>query len=279
MKPIGILVTLDGRYAPPLKTMLKSLFLNNPDERFDIYMAYSDMEDETVQSLEAFCGRHGERGANRLIPLRIGDEMFADAPVLRYWPKSMYYRLLASEILPEHLGTVLYLDPDTLILNAVRPLCETDFAGYLFAAAAHEDLIGISKHINRVRLGTFDSERYYNSGVMLLDLAAQRREIVRGEIFDYVREHGEDLLLPDQDVLNALYGSRIFPLDESLYNYDARFFEAYLLKSQGEKDIDWVVRNTVVLHFCGKNKPWKKSYRNRFGVLYKHYMQLAQSWT
>lgn len=275
MKPIDILVTLDGKYVPPLQTMLKSLFLNNPEETFDIYMAYSDMSPDTVRFLESFCAQHGK---SRLIPLPIGEDMFADAPVLRYWPKSMYYRLLASEILPESVDLILYLDPDTLVLNSVRPLYETDFSGYLFAAAAHEDPIGISKHVNRVRLGAFDSEGYYNSGVMLMDIQAQRRQIAREEIFRYVKAHGEELLLPDQDVLNALYGSRIFPLDDSLYNYDARFFEGYLLKSQGQKDIDWVVRNTVVLHFCGKNKPWKKSYRNRFGVLYKHYMQLAGSW-
>ena len=273
MSPIELLVTLDGRYAPPLRTMLKSLFLNNPDEMFHVHMVYSDMTEEVVRSIGAFCASHG----SRLIPLQAGDEMFADAPVLRYWPKSMYYRLLAADILPKGLNRVLYLDPDTLIVNSVRGLYEADFSGCLFAAAAHEGVTGISAHINRVRLGSYDSESYYNSGVLLLDLHAQRKEISREEIFAYVRTHGKELLLPDQDVLNALYGSRIFSLDESRYNYDARFFEAYLLKSQGEKDIDWVVRNTVVLHFCGKNKPWKKTYRGRFGVLYKHYMQLAGS--
>ena len=33
--------------------------------------------------------------------------------------------------------------------------------------------------------------------------------------------------------------------------------------------------NTAILHFCGKRKPWNKAYVGRFGVLYKHYMQLA----
>ena len=33
--------------------------------------------------------------------------------------------------------------------------------------------------------------------------------------------------------------------------------------------------HTAVLHFCGKRKPWNKAYVGRFGVLYKHYMQLT----
>ena len=83
------------------------------------------------------------------------------------------------------------------------------------------------------------------------------------------------LVLPDQDVLNGLYGERILELDEKLYNYDARKYNGYLLASQGEADMDYVIANTRILHFCGKRKPWNKAYVGRFGVLYKHYMQLA----
>ena len=31
----------------------------------------------------------------------------------------------------------------------------------------------------------------------------------------------------------------------------------------------------LILHFCGKRKPWKPSGPKRFAALYKHYMQLA----
>lgn len=39
-----------------------------------------------------------------------------------------------------------------------------------------------------------------------MDLSAMRREVRPGDIFDYAREHADILLLPDQDVLNGLYG-------------------------------------------------------------------------
>lgn len=35
--------------------------------------------------------------------------------------------------------------------------------------------------------------------------------------------------------------------------------------------MDWVTQNTVILHFCGKKKPWQPSYRGRLSALYKHY--------
>ena len=83
-------------------------------------------------------------------------------------------------------------------------------------------------------------------------------------------------MLPDQDVLNALYSSRILELDDALWNYDARNFKNYLMRSNGVADMEWVIDHTAVLHFCGRAKPWKPHYRHRFGMLYLHYEQLTR---
>ena len=47
------------------------------------------------------------------------------------------------------------------------------------------------------------------------------------------------------------------------------------MRSLGKADMNWVMENTAILHFYGKEKPWKPHYRHRFGVLYLHYMHLA----
>ncbi len=82
-------------------------------------------------------------------------------------------------------------------------------------------------------------------------------------------------MLPDQDVFNALYGSQTLPLDDRIWNYDSRHYTNYKVKDAGNADMDWVMEHTVMLHFCGKNKPWKKSYSGRFAALYKHYRRQA----
>ena len=186
----------------------------------------------------------------------------------------MYYRLLAARLLPDTLDRVLYLDPDILVINPLRPLWETDLQGNLFAAAAHTGMTELANGVNRVRLGSEGD--YYNSGVLLMDLAAGRREIHPDELFAYVAEHGKELLLPDQDLLNALYSQRILPLEDALWNYDARNYNNYLLRSGGVYRVRWVMEHTAILHFCGKAKPWKPGYLYRFGVLYQHYAQIAR---
>lgn len=271
MQPIHLIVTLDANYLPPLRVMLQSLFLNNLGECFHIHMLYDSIPAAQVEELAAHCSRHGAV----LRPVEIGDA-FAEAPVCRYYARAMYYRLLCGTLLPDDLERALYLDPDTLVIGPVRGLYETALGDCLFAGAIHTDFTGLKDPINRIRLGTYESPGYYNSGVLLMNLALQRREIHPRDLFAFVEEHKAELIMPDQDILNGLYGHRILPLDDSLYNYNAHRYETYRMVSGGEKDIDWVMRNTVILHFSGKIKPWMKPSRGRFGVLYHHYMALSE---
>ena len=162
------------------------------------------------------------------------------------------------------------------MINSLLPLWELELDGHLFAAAAHTGKTEIANNVNRFRLGTEGD--YYNSGVLLMDLERCRNEIHTEELFDYVSNHGDELILPDQDILNALYGGRVLAVDDFIWNYDARNFSNYLVRSMGEADLDWVMAHTAVLHFCGREKPWKKNYRRRFRVLYRHYMNLADKY-
>ena len=219
-------------------------------------------------------GRQCSAYGYAFVPIRVEDALFQDAPVTRQYPKEMYYRLLAPQLLPRQLERVLYLDPDILIINPIRPLWETDLRGNLFGAAAHTGKTELANSVNQLRLGT--QRDYYNSGVLLMDLDAGRREIRPQALFDYVEKHRKELILPDQDLLNGLFSWRVLELEDVLWNYDARNYSNYLLRSGGVCDLRWVMEHTAILHFCGKEKPWKPKYFHRFGVLYQHYVQLTR---
>lgn len=270
MEPIKLLFTLDANYLPQLQVVLTSLSLNNPGETFRIFLMHRGLTQSEVLQIARRCDAYGWRFA----PVRVDEALFADAPTTAQYPQEMYYRMLAAQLLPPNVSRLLYLDPDTLVINPLRPLWETDLDGHLFAACAHTGKTELVSSVNRVRLNV--AHDYFNSGVLLMDLDACRREIVPQALFDFVREHANTLLLPDQDLLNSLYGSRVLPLDDVRWNYDARDYLGYQLLSGGRADLDWVMAHTAILHFCGKAKPWHPDYRYRFGVLYKHYQQLTR---
>ena len=270
---MDLLVTLDEHYLPQLRVMLTSLRLSHRGVQCRVYLLHRSIPEERLAALESGLAGWGYQ----LVLIRVDEAVFQDAPVTDRYPQEMYYRLLAARFLPEELKRVLYLDPDILVINPVRALYDTDLEGDLMAAATHTGLLaGITDPVNRLRLENYEAEAYYNSGVLVMDLSAMRREVRPGDIFDYAREHADILLMPDQDVLNGLYGGQILGVDDSLWNYDARRFDRYLLLSQGERDMDWVMDHTAILHFCGKRKPWNHSYQGRFSALYKHYQRLVE---
>ena len=267
---IRLLFALDANYLPQLRVLLTSVALNNPGECFELYVMHSGLPESGLERLAEWSAKRGWAFS----PVTVDEALFEGAPVTSTYPQEMYYRLLAGGLLPENVDRVLYLDPDILVINPLRALWETDLRGNMFAAAAHTGKTELANNVNRLRLGT--DHDYYNSGVLLMDLAACRREISTGELFDFVRGHRRELVMPDQDLLNAMYGDRVLPVDDAVWNYDARNYNNYMLRSSGEQNSRWVMQNTSILHFCGKAKPWKPNYIYRFGVLYQHYERLAE---
>jgi len=215
---LNIFVTLDRNYLNPLKVMLGSLFLNNSGQKFDIYLAASGIQHEDLNGLK----RLNFGGEVNYHFLEIQDEWFEDAPVGRYYSKAMYYRLLAAQILPDSLDRALYLDPDILVINRINALYDMDLGEKLYAAAMHKGVIGISAPLSKMRLPDYDADEYFNSGVLMMNLQKIREDVKAHDIYEYVRKNAQALLLPDQDILNGLYASRIQPIDESIWNYDAR---------------------------------------------------------
>ena len=269
---MDILVTLNQNYLPQLKVMLTSLYLNQPKVRCHIYLLHRNIPENELADLQAGMDRLGYQ----LMPTLVNEKLFEGAPITKQYPQEMYYRLLAAQLLPQNLKRILYLDPDILVINPLEKLWDLELGGYLFAAAAHTGKTELANNVNKLRLGT--ESNYFNSGVLLINLERCRREIRPTEIFAYVKENPAKLLLPDQDILNALYSRRILEIADSRWNYDARNFGNYLVRSHGEMDMAWVMQNTSILHFCGKAKPWKKHYTYRFGLLYRHYMRLTEQY-
>lgn len=270
-EPIEILVTIDQNYIKPLEVMMYSLKLNNLNENFRVWLIYDNINRQSLTKLKKFGAKIGIDVMTLTMNKNIS---FPDSLLnLHDYPKEMYFRLLSSKILPADLHRIIYLDPDILVINSIVPLWQLDLEGKMFAASVHEGLTDIMSSINNIRLGT--STGYFNSGIMLMDLDQMRVKINIEDITQAIEEHHDTLILPDQDILNYLYGEDILKIPETRWNYDARAFSVYLTRSTGEINTEWVMKNTSILHFCGKPKPWQKEKHSRFKPLYLNYQQMV----
>ncbi len=262
---INILVTLDCNYIPYFNVMLSSLIHSNPNEHFRVFLLNNTIEKQDVESSEKIlCG------SGTLELVKINETELDGAPTTDRYPKEIYYRIFAAKYLPQDIDRVLYLDPDLIVNGSVRPLYDTDLGNNYFAAASH---IGNILHlINEIRLDMGEESPYINSGVMLMNLELLRKEQSFGEVFDYIKSHKSKLILPDQDIISGLYGDRIIPLDPFVYNMTERLF-AFRFQNGGRASLKSVRENAVIIHYCGRNKPWKNNYVGRLNVFYDEAVQ------
>jgi len=268
---MNLLITIDENYLDPCKVMLHSFFNSNPNvNNTSIYLLHSDIPQDKLSLLEKYCNEYNAK----FIPITVEQSLFEKAPTNKRYPKEMYYRLLSPLILPRELERILYLDPDILIINPVKELWEMNLHSKAFAAASHTGLKEMATVINSARLNI--EHEYFNTGVMLIDLTEARKIVNADDIFKCISEYEKNLILPDQDVFNVLYGVHTYPIDDVIWNYDVRNYSIYVIRSTGKYDLNWVMQNTAILHFCGRKKPWNKNYKNPFGILYRHYMSLTE---
>lgn len=257
---INILVTLNENYIPQLNVMLTSMLYSNPDCGFNVYLLHSSVRDESLISTRRILEHSGQ-----LIPIYVDDSELEDAPIAARYPKEIYYRIFAAKYLPEDIERVLYLDPDIIVNGSIKALYELPMEDYYFAAASH---IGEFMHkFNEVRLDMDEDSPYINSGVMLMNLKRLRKEQNYKEVFQFIEKRKYRLILPDQDIISSLYGTKIYTLNSFRYNMTENMYQRH---ASFEKDLDleWVRENCIIIHFCGRNKPWKENYLGQLDVFY-----------
>ncbi len=265
---MNLLVTCDANYLHPLSVMLYSLSMTH-DTPVSIYLVHTKITNDDIDLMKAYVDYISD-GKFLLNDIRI-EEVFENASTsLLYESIEMYYRLLAHRFLPENIERVLYLDPDILVINSLEDLYQIDFEEKLIAACLHE--APLIQSFNSARLSLTSEEEireYYNSGVLMMNLAAIREEPRDNEIIKYAEETTKlGSIMPDQDLLNVVFKDDIKPLPEIKYNYDARNTNFYKL-SHNFRSMDKVMDETSIIHFNGKNKPWNDNYVGRFGILFK----------
>jgi len=277
IRTYALLVTLDQGYLKQLAVMLKSILNVEPRAHLDVYVLHKRLKPEQFEKVLVAVG--GNR--IRFLPIAIDDDSLSGAPTTKRYPLEMYYRLLASRYLPADLDRVLYLDPDIVVVNPIAELYDYPLRDDAFVGCSH--VTKSWRNINAIRLGMPRKAPYINSGILLMNLKVLREIVDPQRIYDYIRRNKAVLVLPDQDVLSALYGDRSVMVDSRRYNLSDRYMRLYNLRRSAKEpkiDVNWVRNNGVIIHYCGRNKPWKPDYFGELDVFWNDAWQTVDfsSW-
>lgn len=94
---IQILTTLNENYLPRLQVLLTSIYVTQPEDKADIWLIHSGLTDEALSRIRCQCRLFGFG----FYPVMADSSAFTNAPVSTQYPREMYYRLLAAQLLPD----------------------------------------------------------------------------------------------------------------------------------------------------------------------------------
>lgn len=246
-----------GEYVEHSAALVHSL-VSQPDVRVH-YLHGADLGRRRRRALR----RMGDVELHEVDPARL-----ADLPVRGYFTSAMWYRMLLPELVDA--DRVLYLDVDTVVAGDLRELFATPMGDAWMAAVENVRLPWLPD-----RAADLGIERYFNSGVLLLDLAALRAEGAAERVLDYAREQGTELLWPDQDALNVVLGERRVELHPRWNAMNALFNSDAGAATFGQQAVDEALADPGIRHFEGPlaNKPWHPGFAEPHGELYWRHLR------
>ena len=267
---INILCATDENYAPYCGIMLTSLFENNRDCHFNVFV-FEDgsLTEENVKKYHLLAKKYG----NEIVLKTIDESMVKGFPIVEGWVTlPTYYRLLAAELLPEDVDKIIYFDGDILVRDDIKPLWREELNGRAVA--------GVKDKVDHcVRLGYDASFSYFNAGMLVCNLNFWRLNRIGNLAIDYILVNRDDkvkLLCMDQDALNVVVGEqkKLFP---ERYNFRVSRLKKERWANYSGKERRKCVddcKSACVVHFCGVVKPW--NYREYGGPFWADWNKMRK---
>ena len=206
----------------------------------------------------------------------------ADLPARGRFPREVFLRLLMDELLPPDLHRALWLDADVVVEASLAPLWSHPFGEHTIVAVQDYGLPTLGTTAGTAEthreLGLDPDAPYFNSGVMLVDLARWRDGRVTQEVLAYTRRFSKYVAFGDQDGLNSVLTGRWAPAP-LLWNVQVaalRCLERLGRPILPELRRDWAALHTspAIVHFAG-DKPWATGLRSTFRP--RFFQQLRRS--
>ncbi|MBR0430679.1 glycosyltransferase family 8 protein [Candidatus Saccharibacteria bacterium] len=274
IEPVNLCFVTDDCYAMPTCVAMTSAIMNkNPGTFYNIYVLCNGVSLEKKQKILEL--------KNPEVAIKIIDvdnkEDYSGFKIegITATPTSIYKFYIPTIL--KNVDKIIFIDCDTIIQGGLSDLYNINLG---------DNLVGSVKNPSRLmRQKPELSKRckYFNSGVMLMNLNAMREYDCPEKMMEY-RRTGFNRLM-DQDAINATVKSRVKMLPFK-YNTMVGVVTANLFWSNGESlenikeawginkkfSVEDIISNAVILHYYAAAKPWK--YYDSYGndIWYRYYI-------
>ncbi|WP_196801148.1 glycosyltransferase family 8 protein [Prevotella sp. AGR2160] len=272
-----ILLSTDKNYIMPSAVMMKSVSVNHPDTEVVFHVLVdSSVAEEHQRQLESVLVNPKHRVVFHLVD----DHLFDDFPmgnIKAYISKATYYRLIITEVIPEDVDKILYLDGDMIVRHDLSDLWNTNLEGYALGAVTD---MAEDQH-DYQRLGYDRKFGYFNAGMLLINLKYWREHRLKDLFIKLITEEPRRIVLHDQDVLNITLHEHKLNLPMR-YNVQNGFLWYREHQQFGSRSIEYAddlkaaVADPYIVHYTSNIKPWHKEDCNPYGYEFLKYYKQTQ---
>lgn len=254
---IHIAIGFDKNFLRQACSLISSLIVNHDRGQIEVHAIVQGISDAERQHITTLI----ENTGNCISYYTVEASIIEQFVLTRQWTAAVYYRLFFTTLVQKPITRLLYLDCDTLVINSLWPLYNTEMDEYP-VAAVYDNYVKVQPLLNII-----DEGEYFNSGVLLIDVARWKQQKISERSFEYLIDHPENILFVDQCALN-------FVLHKNWKKLDMRFNLMYscLPDPINTKQMTRILKDNVVIHFT-LQRPWQMLCKNRLRGLYFHYLQ------
>ena len=252
----------NASYARHYVVLMASILANLKKEaRAHFHLIYSGL---SQNDLDAFAQMKQVRDCDiEFIQIHESDfSSWTQTAGVRHLTVGAYYRIRIPEYAPKDVSRAVYFDGDIVVDGDISPMWDIDLDGYCVGV--------VSNGPNNFRKIP-ESDRYFNSGVILFNLDAIRKTDFRREVDEAYEKSDNGFGDLDQGLLNAALKGRVrfIPF---CWNTQTAFLK---IKNKFKYKLWTHFKKPVVIHYTNAYKPWSPRCRNPLWRKYYKYLSLT----
>lgn len=272
---IKICLATDDNYAQHAAVTIASILKNaNPDDRIKIYVINSGISAENIDKLKKLSNIRDFE----LVFRELNPEMLKKFDLkTNMLPVSTFLRLFIPELCGDAGDRLLYLDVDIVVMDSLKELWNTDLEGN--AVGVVDDFLVTYKDSHTSKVFGRTNMRYFNAGVMLLDLKKCEEFNIFERAIDFWVNNKEKVAFCDQDLLNeSCYGiAKYLHPKFNKQNISLRYLNGKKYDAIKNKDeMKEAICHPVIIHFASVSKPWKFWSNTQWRSEYYKYLKFTE---
>jgi lipopolysaccharide biosynthesis glycosyltransferase len=274
-KSIDIVLACDDNYAELVAIFIESFYRTNTSFRFaKFHLLTNNINKETIDLIKRQI-RQGEGTISTYDISNIKDLL--GIQVSNTIAISSYARLFLSDLLPNDIEKVLYIDCDIVANGDLADLWDVELHSNLIAGV----LDTLYSDNSKTAVGMRSDSGYVNAGLLLINLKAWREEDIKQEFLDVLKKYNGDVFHHDQGIINAVCENRKiivhprFNATTTYFTHRYAYIRSLNKPFYSKEEYESAIKTPVLIHFTEGfyGRPWIKNCKHPFA---KYFLELRK---